>query len=215
MKKIILLIILVLLLTGCKATYNISFDKDINESIKIYTSNTNIETANKETVNKVSEELYNFEYGYEYYKKEKYYEGNNTGYNYTHKFDYEDYNMYTELQKCYDDFNYSNDDNTVSLSTSELFTCFDYYPEIEEVTINMTSQYNITSSNADKVDGNTYTWIINKDNYQNKPLEIKINKKQEYKEKKITSKMIITFGIFLILVLYLLLSIKKNKKGNQ
>ena len=215
MKKIILLILLVLLLTGCKATYNISFDKNINESIKIYTSNTNIETANKETVNKVSEELYNFEYGYEYYKKEKYYEGNNTGYNYTNKFDYEDYNMYTELQKCYDDFNYSNDDNTVSLSTSEQFTCFDYYPEIEEVTINMTSQYNITSSNADKVDGNTYTWIINKDNYQNKPLEIKINKKQEYKEKKITSKMIITFGIFLILVLYLLLSIKKNKKGNH
>ena len=54
MKKIILLIILVLLLTGCKATYNISFDKDINESIKIYTSNTNIETANKETVNKAN-----------------------------------------------------------------------------------------------------------------------------------------------------------------
>ena len=174
MKKIILLISLVFLLTGCKATYDISFDENkINESIKIYTTNTNIENATKETIDKVSEELYNFEFGYDYYEKENYHEGNNTGYNYTYGFRYNDYNMYTQLHKCYDDFNYQNGDY-LTLSTSDEFTCFNYYPEIEEITINITSKYVITSSNADEINGNTSTWIINKD----KPIEIKINKKK-------------------------------------
>lgn len=215
MKKILLLITLVLLLTGCKATYNISFDSnEINESIKIYTDNTLIESADQKTIQKASDELYNFEYGYDYYKKEKFFEGNNTGYNYTYGFNYSDYNMYTQLQKCYDEFNYQNGDY-ITLNTSNEFTCFDYYPEIEEVTINITSKYEITNSNADEVNKNTYTWVINKDNYKNKPLSIRINKKKEYKEKKLTTKMIIVFGIFLILILALLVVKKQSKKDNQ
>lgn len=214
MKKI-LLILLILLLTGCKATYNISFDeKNINESIKIYTNNSNIENANQKTIDKVSDELYNFEYDYEYYNKEKYQEGNNTGYNYTYSFDYDTYNLYTELKKCYDDFNYSNGDYT-TLKTSNEFTCFNYYPEIEEITINITSKYEITEANADQKDGNTYTWIINQKNYKNKPINIRINKKKEYKENKVNNKLIITFSIFIILILILLFMKKKTKKDNH
>ena len=46
------------------------------------------------------------------------------------------------------------------LNTIADFDCYEDYPGLTKVTINITVNYNVHNHNADSVNGNTYTWII-------------------------------------------------------
>ena len=50
----------------------------------------------------------------------------------------------------------------------------------DSVTINIKTNNEVISHNADKVSGNTYTWVINKDNAQDTNISINISKKSMY-----------------------------------
>ena len=71
----------------------------------------------------------------------------------------------------------------------------------DKINVSVTSKYAVTESNADKVDNNTYTWIIkDKDNAD---IHLEINKKIKYQEDQNSSTLptlkIISFIILLIL----------------
>ena len=217
MKKVLLLLITLILLTGCTATYNINIkDKTIEDSIKVYTDSKKVQNADKKTITEFSEKLGEWERGYEYYKREIYTTDKITGYNYTYTFNYEEYDAMSQLRKCYKDFKITNENNNITLSTSNEFLCKTYYQEIDKIEINISSEYKITESNADRKENNIHTWNINKNNYKNKPIIIKINKNIESQKEEKNNKnnnifqLLITI-LFFTLILILIIRKKKNK----
>ena len=190
MKKILLLITTLFLLTGCNATYEININKDkINDTITITTDSKNVATAREETIDQFYQKIGEWENGHDYYKREIVTTDTTSAYQYTYSFDYIEYDAMSQIRKCYKDFNLKYD-NAISLSTSKEFLCKTYYPDIENFTIKITSEYEIANSNADKVEDNTHIWNINSKNYQNKPINISINKSKKYIKKKDNSKLI-------------------------
>ena len=212
MKKILLLLITLLLLTGCKATYNIDFNEKIEEEIKVYVENDVIRNATQ----KQSEDFYikldDWERAYEYYKREKYTDADYTGYKYTESFDYKDYDVLTQLRKCYDDFTFTKD-KYIELKTSNEFLCASYYKDVDSLDIRINTKYFVENSNADEKDGNTLIWHINRVNYSKKPIILKIDttKKAKVVNKfKIDIKFILTISVFIILIIAFIITKKKR-----
>ena len=215
MKKKILILLIILLLTGCKATYNINFDDNkIYDEIEIYENSSTINTANKEQEEEINSLILDWENGYDHYQRELYATDKITGYKYTYDFNYDEYDAMSQLRKCYDDFDFTYNSNNIKLTTSNEFLCGTYYPITEEIIINITSKYKITS-NADENENNKHTWIINKNNYKNHPIELTINKNIDYedisKEHKLSFKQIFVYIIFISLIVILIIRKRRNK----
>ena len=214
MKKILLLIITTILLTGCKATYDITFEEEkIYDSIKVYTDSKNVNSASEDTLNDFLLKIGEWERGYDYYKRDLYTSDKITGYHYTYDFPYDQYDATSQIRKCYKDFEFTYED-TINLKTSNEFLCASYYKDVKNFEISITSKYQINSSNADQVSNNKHTWIINKNNYKNKPIIIEIDKNREAKKEmpKIDIKMILIFIIFILLILVYLVNKKDLKR---
>lgn len=215
MKKKITLLIMSILLTGCSANYNVSFDKEkIHDSIEIYENSSIINNANTEKENEINDLILDWENGYDFYQRELYTTDKITGYRYTYDFNYDEYDAMSQLRRCYEDFDFKFDANSIRLSTSQEFLCGSYYPNSKEITINITSRYEIISSNADKHDKNKYTWIINKDNYEDHPIKIEINRNNEYnapKERILSTGQILVLILFVVLVIILVIRKRRNK----
>lgn len=217
MKKIILLL-LIIFLTGCQSTYEIKINKDnIEEDIKIYTENSLVKNASQSTIDAFVETLDDWENGYDYYKRELYTTDEYTGYEYTYTFTHEEFDAMSQLRKCYKDFEFNYNDNTISLNTSKDFLCGTYYNKVDNIEITIKTDYSIVSSNADKIDKNELTWIINKQNYKNKPISFKINtaneNKTNEKESKINIKNIIIVILFIVLVIIFIKRKQKSKRN--
>ena len=219
MKKIIILLITTILLTGCNATYDIKFtENNIKDSIKIYTNSKKVQTATENTITNFTDQLGNWERGYEYYKRELYTTDKITGYNYTYTFNYDEYDAMSQLRKCYKDFELNYEENTITLKTSNEFLCNNYYQEVNSLELNISSEYQIISSNADTKSNNIHTWKINKNNYKNKPIELTISKKTSYIEENTTKKnkldlqAILTIIIFILLIIVLFIRRKDQKQ---
>ena len=211
MKKIIILITTILL-TGCTAKYEIYFgENNIQDTITITTSSTNVNNATKETTNIFTQKIGEWENGHEYYKREIITTDTTTGYKYTYSFTPIEYDAMSQIRKCYKDFTL-NTQNAIELSTSKEFLCTNYSPQVKEYTITISSKFEISSSNADKVENNKHTWIINNKNYKNKPINIKINKEKKYMPKE-TKKSPLKKIIILLLFVGLIIFFFKFKKG--
>lgn len=212
MKKKILLLITLLLLTGCQATYNINFNDEIEEEIRVYTENKDIELVTQKQTEEFYERLDDWERAYEYYKREMYTDTEYTGYKYTDTFNYEEYDATTQLRKCYEDFKFTKND-FIELNTSNEFLCATYYKEVNSIDIIINSKYNIINSNADEKDGNKQIWHINKNNYKNKPIILKIDTTKnapKKKDNKTNIKAILTFSLFIILIIAFIITKKKR-----
>ncbi len=172
-KKFILVVILMICLSGCTIEYNVNLSSNlVTEEIKV--NNYTVETfpipvyidaqGASETNEKVE--------GVEYYNIS--YRNNNTYFNY--EFPIQDYTRSTAVNTCLSSFkrDVDNDGNYI-LNTSSHYSCFDLYPLIENVTINVTlddSVYMVLDSNADVINNNTLSWKVTRDNYQNKNIQV-------------------------------------------
>ena len=212
MKKILLLLITTILLTGCTATYEIDITKDkINDIILIETDSKNVNNANVATTNTFKTKLGEWENGHDFYKRELVTTAEKTGYQYTYSFNYEEYDAMSQIRKCYEEFNLNYDKN-ITLSTSKEFLCKNYYPQIKTYTIKITSEYDITSSNADSIKDNIHTWNINANNYKNKPIELRINKNKLYiKEEKKDYSFIKNILFIIFFIILVIIFIKRRK----
>lgn len=130
--------------------------------------------------------------------------------NYKYTYSLKDYSKSNVLKTCFDKYKYSYNDNIVFNATGT-FYCL----HSDELNINITTKNKVLSNNADKVSGNTYTWIINKNNSDNINMSIEIEKSSL--SKTINKYLLfVVGGVILLIVLIIIFFIKaKQSKNNR
>lgn len=178
MKKTILIIIILLITTGCSCEYNLKIENNKYSEEVIIIANTNSEKNefNKTWNVPIDKDTYNIgldsetdgvEYG-SFYDSEL--SGNRLIF--SHDFNMSSYANSTAVSNCYNMLTVSRENGDTIISTSKEAKCFDDYPSLNSVTINITIDDTVVKHNADNVSGNTYTWNINKDNASNKSVDL-------------------------------------------
>ena len=215
--KLVLLIIILLSLTGCSFEYNIKVNTNtITEENVIYIANTN-----KNNIKQEVESLVNNYTGptnslgmYEQSVVEK---NNEFGMSYKKTYDeLTDYNHSLSFSICYDNYKLIKEKDKIVISTSKRFNCFNKYSDLDDVTINIDSRLEVESSNADEVNGNIYTWNINKSNADNKPINIVLKPNTEQKEKqRQLSVVLLVISAFILLGIIVFLIRLKGKRKNK
>lgn len=178
-KKIIFLILSLFLLTGCTVDYELIITNGVTESV--YINNTDI-ILNQEILNTIKDDYgnyYTIDYNgdIEYCDSEDCEDPHDAKYNYN-SFSastiYNDYSKYRESKAIKDFF------GEIKINQNKKLVIIKATPKtqlqnilkdvnyikapVNQLNINIVLPFKVTSSNADKVEGDTYTWIYNKDN---------------------------------------------------
>ena len=202
MKKIIVVLISLLLLTGCTIDYNLVIDKDsIKETIT--------GTAYKEEY-EVREEDSGLNLFYTYINDDinplisgdglytKDINEIDNGINYKYDFIYKNnYDKSKIINSCFENSNVKETDTYYSIELSGEFYCL----YSDKININVISNYVVLENNAKEVNGNKYSWVI--DDSSNVNIFLNISKKIKYEEPSKT-KFISTFqlvGLIIFVVL--------------
>jgi len=82
------------------------------------------------------------------------------------------------IKACYQYFSVLEKDDEVILSTSLENKCFDSYPNLEFITVNLKTNHKVVSSNADIVDGYHYTWNLNSEEKDDAAILITLKKNE-------------------------------------
>ena len=181
MRKIILLI-LTITLTGCSVDYTLTIDQN-NALENITINNVSINELPKPAYYtdqgpSEEEENINFETSDIPYYESKYYANYAT---FTYNFKPDDYYKSTASHTCYESVTLTtNNEGNLLLNTTNYNSCFAYYKELEQLNINIkidSNIYNVLNNNADYHINDTYTWNINRNNYQNRYIQLEYNKK--------------------------------------
>ena len=195
MKKIILLIVCVLTLSGCSVEYNLTIDDSFNENILVFTNDlNNLDINHEEYYNKSYRALFsdmlntsvmsyfndeNFDpYGsaiqpnVKYYNKKLINNGSIYGINYDFDFDYNNFYRSSAIKSCFNEINISKYQDIYTLKTNNKCNLFDSYPLLDSIKIVINIDYDVIYNNADSSSEGVYTWVIDKNNYTNKNISI-------------------------------------------
>jgi len=217
MKKI-LVIIMLLLFTGCKAEYCIEFiDDTITEKVVITAPGTLEYEAIKNNkfapVPAFKNSAYNLEEpvkneGVEYYGLT----ASDNKINLEYKFKIEEYEESYIANSCYNYFKIFREEDNIVLSTGKEFNCF--YPgrDIDEIDVIITTNHKVLYNNADKVINNKYIWNLKNDD-SDKNIQISfLNKKQKNNMFDLVLILTVSCGLFSIIIAGIYL---KNKRVNK
>lgn len=235
-KRIVFVLMILLFATGCTCEYNLTIDNNVYKeeiNIKGETSN-EITNLNKKWQIPVDKEEYDIgtdpsttsipttdTYNYNF--------TNNT-LKLNNDFTKNGYLNSTAVSNCYKKLSIENYSNSTIISTSQNTLCFDKYPSLNNLVINITVDRPVTKNNADSVSGNTYTWNINKSNASKKGINLVLsngtnennsNKEDNNINNNINNKrdytMYIFAGVLLIVMLlaYVIINTIKNKDDNM
>lgn len=158
--KIVFLSLIILLVTGCAGTYNLTINEDLSvkENISVNFSG---EESSYDRINdllrreKVKEDEYTLTT-----------EGYNLKLDYTHEYtDIEDYLLNSLLYKqLFDSISYDSDNKEVALSTGNIFNLstskLNNSYNIKNLQINVTTPLDVIEENADMINENTYSWTL-------------------------------------------------------
>ena len=159
-------------LSGCTFEYNVEITKDtIKEDNIVY-----VEGADAANVSFLVESIVNRYTGptnsLGTYDQSVVNRNGRLGMSYKKDYSMHDYNYSVSFSACYDVYKAVKDDEEIIIATDSYFNCFDKYSELEAVTINLISHYEVISSNADMQDGNKLTWNIDRSNASNKSINV-------------------------------------------
>lgn len=227
MKKIFLLFVMLFMLTGCTANYELSYYNDSLEE-KLIIPSSNVETSNGYTLNALLEDYFNNmnllvnykiqsgdgdDNNYPHYNKSfSTISGLNLNYSYSEK---EDFNNSSIVYSLFEKVNIT--DNYIK--AREIKNIFNNYELLDEINIVFKTDKNVTSNNADKIVNDEYIWVINKNNYQNKIINITYDNKKKInvfgeKENSILNYILIILGSVLalgVLIVFFKISISNKK----
>ena len=214
MKKIkyLLLIIIVLLFSGCSGNYDLTLNKDltVDEKLDLYVLNkSDVYERTYQMLEEagISEDDYNIVII-----------DDKMRITYNQKYDsFEDYYLNSNLYRVlFEGIEYSKDNKGMSISASSVLKLDDEGNqniinsyEFEDLKINIKSPFKVNKSNADEIKDNTYTWNLNSnDTYMN------IRVDYSYKNNNsISIVMLILVGIVSFIIIgYVVTYLIRNKR---
>lgn len=172
MKKIkyILILIIVLLFTGCSGNYNLTFNKDLS-----LTEELNVNIDNKENTYETTYSLFE-KAGIDPDKYEILIVEDKVRIKYKEKYSsFEKYYLDSKLYKMlFENIEYKKDNKGMVINTKSILKLDDKDNQniinsydISDLKINISTPFSINDSNADSIKDNTYTWNLNsKDTYK-------------------------------------------------
>ena len=195
MKKVILLIVCIITLSGCSVEYNLTIDDSFTEDILVFTDDlSNLDVNQEDYYNKSYRALFsdmlntnimayyndeNFDpYGEGIQTNVKYYNkkliNNNSmyGVNYNFDFDYNNFYRSNAIKACFNEINVSKYEDIYILKTNNKCKLFDTYPLLDNIKIIINTDFDIIYNNADFSSDGIYTWVIDRNNYSNKSINI-------------------------------------------
>lgn len=178
-KKILLLLGLVYLLSGCTITYHLdistsgyletidvgyTIDEDVQSYyIPVIFGTLELEDPTTNFFTKVN--------GLDYYDNELIGGNNSTTVRYSYNFSSSNFKNSYVANNAYHTFivkSYDHDDDGYTdymlLTTDDNFLLFNRLDEVDMIVVNITCDYEVISSNADEVNKNVYSWYITPDN---------------------------------------------------
>lgn len=241
-KKILILLFLIIMISGCQVNYNLtitsnSFNESsdiIPEDYDIY-QNTNLNdflksfTNNKispfyndiDEINEVSSSDINPTHSYSFNNLDR---GINIKYNYNQN----DIVLSKMIKECFNEVNIQDNNQYIRINTSNECKAFKRYSLLNNINIYIKTDLKVIYSNADSVNGNTYIWNIDKNNYNSKNISLTLyndnkgigdNKKEEIEEKKEEKKefklniILVIVAIIMVGLLFLLVFfVQKGEK---
>lgn len=221
MKKCFLGVVLVFLLSGCTAEYNLTIN-DINEmtydeSFQIKSSNLNEISAaynNATPMNAYDDEDFFSESnekipGVSYYEVNSYKKNNIYYVDYHFKFPSNRFDHAAGLKTGFYNFSktYNEDDDTITLDSGEF--SYEKFPELEKLIVNVKVQNEVTSHNATRVQNGVYQWEIT--DFENARLVLTYKNKSQEEEKSNQKEAIITVIVCMIFFIIFVVMIKKNQ----
>lgn len=244
-KKLIILGFFMIIFTGCTVDYNINIDNVVKENISInldQDEDENIDIYSGQTAEPVSfisrikeindtptsvlsnqhVDIYDSQNKVEgtLYYDSKINKKGNYSLSLKSNFGLENLEYLNSVKNCYAKFVVLRNGNYVTLTTSEKNMCFEIYPILDKININVKTRYNVIDSNAMSIDkkNKTYTWTIDRGNYKNQYIYLKFDKSISSKSSKFSifevlgfvfSSILVICGIIYLFVRHL---IKKNNK---
>ena len=224
--KILILVFIIFMMCGCSASVDIEIkDKKVFESVDITAYQNVIYT--KEILNS-SFRNYIPVYardlivdtlpdtpreGIKYYEKTTTDLGNGYKFNYKYTFGLDEYSEARTIKDGfrYYDFSYNDVNNTISISTDDNgLLYFNDYDQLDEVRINIKTNYFVESNNADEVNGNTYTWVFNKDSKKSIKMTIDTDSSEVVSSNNIV--LILSVAIVAAILVFLALKSRDNNK---
>ena len=202
MKRIIVVLISLLLLTGCTIDYNLVIDKDsIKETITGTASKEEYEVREEDSglnlfYTYINDDINPLISGDGLYTKDI--NEIDNGINYKYDFIYKNnYDKSKIINSCFENSNVKETDTYYSIELSGEFYCL----YSDKININVISNYAVLENNAKEVNGNKYSWVI--DDSSNVNIFLNISKEIKYEESSKT-KFISTFqlvGLIIFVVL--------------
>ena len=178
MKKALMMIGILIITSGCTCEYNLKIENNTysEEVILIATTTSEKEEFNRAWKVPIDKDTYNIgldteETGSD---NDEYYDNKIVGNRliFSHDFNKSDYSKSSAVSNCYNSLSISNSSDKIIISTSKEVKCLDDYPNLTELKINITTNNPVKTHNADSISGNTYTWNINKNNANNKSINL-------------------------------------------
>lgn len=229
--KVIFIFILMMFFTGCNAEYNLNISNDnIVESTNFYIEDDDLASTNSpfSSLDEMADYYFLQDYAIFYsdainnafYEKNKISDNGKYGINLTHTYSFKKFNDSYLLNYKYIDKNYKVGKKTITIDINN-FSSF-YKHEVGDdfnnlnfnnLTINIKTNLKVLENNADSVNGNVYTWNINKDNSSVKRVYIKVKKGSDYFSMFIDIGIVIGFVIVIVLLVFLVK--KKIAKNNE
>ena len=173
MKKIIFVIIVILILSGCSANASITIDENNNvkEDIYVYVPNSVIEMNQLTKDEFLDEELsYNTNSRLSSYNQERVYDENESGIKFTkNSIDICNSLKSSAFIDFFNEFNCKEEEDFYEINAKSNFICYEtndseYESEcngLKSVNLSITLNQEVLSNNADSINQNTYIWNFN------------------------------------------------------
>lgn len=211
-KKIIILLF-VILLTGCSGTYNLKFNDDLSIKEELNVEIPSTEENKQKTLelfnnNKINNKKYSIKssinklkikYSEEYISIEDYIVNSNLYHLLFDNISYDKTDKYIEVEAK----------NALDLKNNSIYKVNNY--DISLFQINLESTHKILSSNYDQKEGNIYSWTID-ENTKEKEINFKIST-DYYKNKIVYLVPLIIIGLVMVIsFIYLYNRIRKTNR---
>ncbi|MBR3199273.1 MAG: hypothetical protein IKG27_04590 [Bacilli bacterium] len=235
MKKVLILLFCIFLLTGCDVTYNLDIDGDIYKEttniIENYDSVKDHNTLNyaynlfdiylnkpipisslSPFVSETNEKLDNVIY----YDVKDLSDDENFGMEYTGTFDNK--NLISDsniLAFAVGRTAIEKNEKTIKIEAQNI-KIFKQFKNLDNITVNLKTKNKVINHNADNVSKNVYTWYINKNNYDSKIISIEYrtnNKLIDFNSPMVRFTVVLTILILVGFIIYLLINTLYKKKN--